>query len=178
MAARHRLFDWIENVEALVVAAIHGHCLGGGLELALACDFRLASENARLGMPELQFGQVPGSGAPSRISYVAGPAVAKDLVITGRTVDAHEAMTLGLVHRVFDESMFDQSVEEFVALLASRPPLAASMAKRVIDTLARRGSAEARAVERLAQSALLDTDDLREGLDAYRERRPPQFTGT
>jgi enoyl-CoA hydratase/carnithine racemase len=177
MAARHRLFDWLEQIELPVVAAIHGYCLGGGLELALACDFRLVSEEAVFGMPELGFGQIPGSGAASRIASLSGPAVAKDLIITARQFDAAEAMRLGLVTRVFASSDFEDGVSAFVDDLVSKPPLAVAMAKEVVNTISVLDPTTARVVERLGQSALLGTSDLAEGLAAYRERRHPQFKG-
>lgn len=177
MSVRHRLFDWLEQIELPVVAAIHGYCLGGGLELALACDFRLASDDATFGMPELGFGQVPGSGAASRITAIAGPAVAKDLIVTARRFDAAEALRLGLVTRLFESAGFEDGVGAFVDDLVSKPPLAVAVAKQVINTIGVLDPHTSRVVERLGQSALLGTKDLEEGLTAYKERRPPEFTG-
>lgn len=177
MSIRHRLFDWLEQIELPVVAAIHGYCLGGGLELALACDFRLASDDASFGMPELGFGQIPGSGAASRIAALAGPAVAKDLIITARRFDAGEALELGLVSRVFERSTFEEDVEAFVTDLVAKPPLAVAVAKQVINTIDVLDPHTSRLVERLGQSALLGTKDLEEGLAAHRERRSPEFKG-
>lgn len=177
MAARHRLFDWLEQIELPVVAAIHGYCLGGGLELALSCDFRLASDQAVFGMPELGFGQIPGSGAASRIAALAGPAVAKDLIITARRFDAQEALRLGLLTRVFESSHFEDGLSAFVDELVSKPPLAVAVAKDVVNTISALDPHTARVVERLGQSTLLGTADLAEGLAAYEERRPPEFKG-
>jgi enoyl-CoA hydratase/carnithine racemase len=177
MSTRHRLFDWLEEIELPVVAAIHGYCLGGGLELALACDFRLVSEDTTFGMPELGFGQVPGSGAASRITALAGPAVAKDLIITARRFDAAESLRLGLATRVFPVDEFDSGVDAFVADLVAKPPLAVAMAKQVVNTVGQLDPHTARVVERLGQSSLLSTSDLAEGLAAYRERRSPEFKG-
>lgn len=177
MSIRHRLFDWLEEIELPVVAAIHGYCLGGGLELALACDFRLVAEDATFAMPELGFGQVPGSGAASRIIALAGPAVAKDLIITARRFDASEAHRLGLATRVFPVDEFDSSVGEFVAGLVAKPPLAVAVAKQMVNTVGELDPHTARVVERLGQSTLLGTADLEEGLAAYRERRDPEFRG-
>jgi enoyl-CoA hydratase/carnithine racemase len=177
MATRHRLFDWLEQIELPVVAAVHGYCLGGGLELALSCDFRLASDEATFGMPELGFGQIPGSGAASRITALAGPAVAKDLIITARQFDAAEAMRLGLLTRVFESSGFEEGVSAFVDDLASKPPLAVAVAKEVVNTISVLDPHTSRVVERLGQSTLLGTADLAEGLAAYQERRPPEFKG-
>lgn len=177
MSARHRLFDWLEEIELPVVAAIHGYCLGGGLELALACDFRLVSDDATFAMPELGFGQIPGSGAASRITALAGPAVAKDLIITARRFEAAEALRLGLATRVFSADEFEAGVDGFVADLAAKPPLAVAAAKQVVRTVGELDPHTSRVVERLAQSTLLGTADLEEGLAAYRERRDPEFKG-
>lgn len=177
MAIRHRFFDWVEQIEIPVVAAVHGYCLGGGLELAIACDFRLLSDDAKLAMPELTFGQVPGSGAASRLTALAGPAVAKDIIITCRRLDAAEADRLGLATRVFAAAEFDAEVEAFCAEIAQRPPLAVAMAKQMVATVQPGDLAKARTVERLAQSALLSTQDLAEGLAAASEKRPARFTG-
>ena len=156
MAIRHRFLDWVEHIEIPVVAAVHGYCLGGGLELALACDFRLVSDDAKLAMPELTFGQVPGSGA--------GPSVAKDIIVTCRRLDAAEAAAVGLATRVYSAAEFDAKVQEFCSELARRPPLAVAMAKQMVAAVQPADLGKARSIERLAQSALLGTS-------------PPQFTG-
>lgn len=177
MSIRHRFFEWLEAIELPVVAAVHGYCLGGGLELALACDFRLLSDDARLGMPELSFGQIPGSGASSRLARLANPSVAKDLIITCRRFDAAEADKLGLATRVFPASEFDARVQEFCRDIAAKPPLAVAMAKQIVDMVQSVDAGSARRVERLGQSALLGSEDLAEGLAAAVERRKPHFTG-
>lgn len=177
MSIRHRIFDWFEQVEIPVIAAVHGYCLGGGLELALACDFRLVSEDAKLAMPELSFGQVPGSGAASRLAALAGPGVAKDLIMTGRQLDAAEALRLGLASRVYPVDDFSAAVDAFAEELAARPPLALAIAKQMVATVQPVDLGRSRTIERLAQSVLLGTEDLAEGLTAASERRRPKFTG-
>lgn len=177
MSIRHRIFDWFEQVEIPVIAAVHGYCLGGGLELALACDFRLVSEDAKLSMPELSFGQVPGSGAASRLTALAGPGVAKDLIMSGRQLDATEALRLGLASRVYTVDKFDAAVDAFAGELAARPPLGLAIAKQMVAAVQPVDFGQSRTVERLAQSALLGTEDLAEGLAAAAERRRPKFTG-
>ncbi len=177
MWARHRFFDWVEQIEIPVVAAIHGYCLGGGLELAVSCDFRLLSSDAVLSMPELGFGQVPGSGAASRITALAGPAVAKDIIMTGRRVGAEEAREIGLASRLYPAEEFDGEVATFCAELAARPPLALAMTKQVVAMVQPMEPARSRMVERLGQSALLSSADLAEGLAAAAERRKPDFRG-
>lgn len=177
MSIRHRILDWIEQVEIPVIAAVHGYCLGGGFELAIACDFRLVSTDARLAMPELSFGQVPGSGAASRLTALAGPAVAKDLIMTGRQLDADEALKLGLASRVYPSEDFDARTLAFAEELAARPPLAVAMVKQTVTTVQPIDLSRSRVIERLGQSVLLGTEDLAEGLAAASERRPPKFTG-
>lgn len=177
MAIRHRFFDWVENIELPVVAAVHGYCLGGGLELALACDFRLLSDDARLAMPELGFAQIPGSGAASRLASLANASVAKDLIMTCRRIDAAEADRFGLATRVFAAERFGEGVDEFCRELASRPPLAVAMTKQIVGMVQSVDAGSARALERLGQSALLGTEDLAEGLAAAGERRAARFTG-
>lgn len=177
MAIRHRFFEWLENIELPVVAAVHGYCLGGGLELALACDFRLLSDDAKLAMPELGFAQIPGSGAASRLAALANASVAKDLIITCRRIDAAEADRFGLATRVFPANEFAGRVEEFCRDLATKPPLAAAMAKKIVTMVQSVDAGSARALERLGQSALLGTEDLAEGLAAASERRVARFSG-
>lgn len=177
MSIRHRTFDWFEQVEIPVIAAVHGYCLGGGLELALACDFRLVSQDAQLAMPELSFGQVPGSGAASRLTALAGPGVAKDLIMTGRRLDAAEALRLGLASRVHPAQEFDAAVDAFAGELAARPPLGLAIAKQMVAAVQPVDLGRSRTVERLSQSVLLGTEDLAEGLAAASERRHPKFTG-
>ena len=177
MQIRHRFFEWIEQVEIPVVAAVHGYCLGGGLELALACDFRLLSSNAKLAMPELSFAQIPGSGAISRLTALANASVAKDLVMTCRRVDAREALALGLASRVFEADGFEDEVAAFCNDLAQKPPLALALTKQVTSMIQSGDPASGRAVERMGQSVLLQSEDLREGLAAASERRAAHFTG-
>lgn len=177
MTIRHRFFEWIEHVELPVIAAIHGYCLGGGLELALACDFRLLSDDAKLAMPELGFGQIPGSGAASRLAALANGSVAKDLIMTCRRIDAAEAERYGLATRVYPAAEFAASVDAFCREVAAKPPLAVAMTKQIVAMVQTVDAGSARAVERLGQSTLLASEDLAEGLAAAAARRPAKFTG-
>lgn len=115
------------------VASISGFALGGGLELALACDFRIASNRARLGLPEILLGIIPGGGGTQRLARLIGPGVAKDLVFTGRQVPADEALRIGLVHEVVDPDDLDDRVAAFASQLAAGPPRALAAAKQAID---------------------------------------------
>lgn len=177
MTIRHRFFEWIEQIELPVVAAVHGYCLGGGFELALACDFRLLSGDAKLAMPELGFGQIPGSGAASRLAALANGSVAKDLIMTCRRISAAEADRYGLATRVFPEAEFTVGVDAFCRELAAKPPLAVAMTKQIVGMVQSVDAASSRAIERLGQSALLATEDLAEGLAAAAARRRATFVG-
>lgn len=115
------------------VASISGFALGGGLELALSCDFRIASSRARMGLPEILLGIIPGGGGTQRLARLVGPGVAKDLIFTGRQVDAAEAERIGLVHEVVDAEGLDERVAAFAAQLAAGPPRSLAAAKRAID---------------------------------------------
>lgn len=115
------------------IASISGYALGGGCELALACDLRIASSSAKFGQPEILLGIIPGGGATQRLARLVGPAVAKDLVFTGRTIDATEALRIGLVNRVVEPDRLDTETDELAAQLAKGPHVALALAKRVID---------------------------------------------
>ena len=126
-------FDAIGEIPRPVIAAINGVALGGGLELALACDLRVASDNARVGQPEILLGVIPGAGATQRLPRLIGPARAKDLIWTGRQVKADEALAIGLVDRVVPAAELEDAALEWAASLASGAVVAMGIAKRVID---------------------------------------------
>lgn len=161
-----------------VVAAIAGYALGGGCELALSCDWRVASADAKLGQPEIALGVIPGAGGTQRLTRLVGPARAKELVLTGRIVDATEALRIGLVDRVVPagESVYDAALE-----LASRfvdgPAAAIRAAKQAIDASLDLSLAEGLALESRLFVDLFATDDRREGMSAFVEKRKPNFTG-
>lgn len=167
----------IEDHPAPVVAAIAGAALGGGLELALAADLRVADETARLGLSEVRLGIIPGVGGTQRLARLCGVAIAKELILTGRRVDAAGAARVGLVTTVCPAGQLEQTVAALTAELAAGAPRALAQAKRAID----RGFAlplpEALRIERTCYEALLTSDDRNEGLRAFAEKRPPRFTG-
>ena len=150
----HRLFDEFEAIEKPVVAAHHGLCLGGGLELSLSCDFRLAAQSARYGLPEIEIGALPGSGGISRLTRVAGPHWARWLVMAGEQVSAAEALNMGLVHAVYPEAEFETKVRAFCEKLAQRPYELLGLAKLSIELAADLDRAQARNVERISNSIL------------------------
>jgi enoyl-CoA hydratase/carnithine racemase len=172
----HSVFDTLEELELPVIAAVNGVAAGGGLELALACDIRLASSAARLGLPENNVGLIPGSGGISRLVKLVGLARAKEIVLLrGDMLSAEEALALGLVHRVLRADEFASSVQDVAERLASKAPLALGLAKLALNRAANMGWGEAREIERLAQSVLLPTQDHLEGVAAFRDKRPPHW---
>jgi enoyl-CoA hydratase/carnithine racemase len=174
----HSVFDALEELELPVVAAINGVAAGGGLELALACDIRIASAAARLGLPENNLGLIPGSGGISRLVKLVGLARAKEIVLLrGDMFTAQEALDLGLVHRVVPAEQFAADVQAVATRLAGKAPLALGLAKLALNRAANMGWGEGREIERLAQSVLLPTQDHLEGVAAFREKRPPRWQG-
>jgi enoyl-CoA hydratase len=173
----HRFFDTLEELELPVIAAINGVAAGGGLELALSCDLRIAAEGARIGLPENNVGLIPGSGGISRLVKLVGLARAKELVLLGEMMTAQEAHAAGLVHRVTRAEQFADQVAELAERLAQKAPLALGMAKLLLNQSANAGWSVGRELERLGQSVLLPTQDHAEGVAAFREKRPPRWTG-
>jgi len=168
----------LERIAKPVIAAIGGFCLGGGMELALACDMRVASEDSTFGLPEVNLGLIPGGGGTQRLPRVVGLGVALDLMLTGRRITASEALRLGLVSRVASshEDM-RQDVEQIARTIAAKPPLAAAFVKEA----ARKGSGlnldAGLRLEKDLFALLLTTKDRLEAAAAFREKRPPRFTG-
>lgn len=167
----HTLFDEIEAVEKPVVMAIHGPCLGGALEMACSCDFRLAAKEARFRLPEIKLGILPGSGGTSRLTRLLGPANAKWLVMAGKDIDATRALQMGLIHTLWEESEFADSVEKFCLELAALPKEALAMAKITIDTVADLDRTGARQVERIANTTLLGSEEHRAIMDEFLQRK-------
>jgi enoyl-CoA hydratase len=171
------LFAAIEEFDRPVVAAINGHALGGGLELALACDIRVAVDEARFGFPEVGLGIMPGAGGTQRLPRVVGMGRAKELILTGDLIDAAEAHRIGLVNRVAPRAEFAGTVDALVQKLLSRGPVALKLAKMSLNAAAQVPMSAGLQLEILAQSVLFETADKDEGLDAFLEKRPPRFEG-
>jgi 2-oxoglutaroyl-CoA hydrolase len=160
-----------------VIAALQGYVFGVGLELALACDFRLAADDVQLGFPEVTIGMIPGSGGTQRLARLIGLGRAKDIVMRGRRVEAEEALALGLVMRVVSSDGLDAAVDELVDELARHSPLALAMAKRVLNHAYSGPLPLGLELEGLAYGLLRQTHDFREGVEAFVEKRPPEFRG-
>jgi enoyl-CoA hydratase/carnithine racemase len=167
----------IEAIEKPVIAAMHRYVPGLGLELALACDLRIATADCELGLPEVRVGLVPDVGGTTRLVRTVGHARAKELVLTGRMIPAADALAIGLVHRVVPPGQHLAAAAELAAEIAANAPLAVGLAKRLVDLGANVDAHTFQAMELLAQSVLLRTEDAREGARALAERRPPRFTG-
>jgi enoyl-CoA hydratase/carnithine racemase len=160
-----------------VIAAINGAAFGGGLELALACDFRIAADTAEMGLVETRLGIIPGAGGTQRLARIAGPAVAKELILTGRRIGAARALAVGVVTEVVPASELPAAAMRLAAELAGAGPLALTQAKRAIDGGLHLPMPEALAHERACYDVVLESEDRNEGLAAFAEKRPPRFTG-
>ena len=159
------------------IAAIEGDALGGGLELALCCDLRIASARARLGLPEVRLAVIPGSGGTQRLPRVIGPAWAKELILTGRIVDAAEAHRIGLVNEVVPAGEARGRAAEVADEIAARGPLAVREAKRLIDLAADVDLDAGLAAELDASERVFASEDMVEGARAFFDKRDPEYRG-
>jgi len=175
--SNHDMLDDIENIEKPVIAAINGVCAGGGVELAASCDFRFASTAAKFSLPEIFIGVIPASGACSRMIQMIGIENVKDLVMTGRTIDAEEAKEMGFVRRICDPDKLMDSVLDYAKQLMRGAPLAVGIGKHVTNTCQNTDTQTGRILERLAQSSLVGSTDSTEGIKSFLEKRPARFTG-
>ena len=182
MAARsgrlHEAMNVLAGLGKPVVAAITGYALGGGLEVALAADFRVAGETARLGQPEILLGVIPGAGGTQRLPRLIGPAKAKDLVFSGRMVGAAEALQLGLVDQVVPDDSVSQAAVDMVKRYAAGPALALRAAKQAIDAGLGVDLATGLEIERVQFAALFGTEDQRAGMRSFLENGPGKATFT
>jgi enoyl-CoA hydratase len=170
----------LEQTPKLVIAALNGHTVGGGLEIALACDIRIArQEGGKMGLPEVNLGVLPGTGGTQRLSRVVGRARSLELMATGRTFSFEEALEFGLIHYIYERDRFWQEVMDYARQFC--PPNKASRAvgriKRSVVTGSEVPFAEALGLERELQQLLFTSEDAKEGLAAYVEKRQPQFKG-
>jgi enoyl-CoA hydratase len=175
--AGQRLFTRLERLGKPSVAAVRGFALGGGLELALACTLRVAAEDARLGLPEVKLGIIPGYGGTQRLTRLLGPGRALEIILTGEPVEAREALRLGMVNRVVAAVELLPEARRLAAQLAQRAPLALRYASEAV--LGGSGDALDQGLEREAHLFALAcaSEDMREGVRAFLDKRPPRFGG-
>jgi len=165
----------LETMPKPTIAALNGFALGGGCELALACDIRYAAGNAKIGQPEVNLGIIPGWGGTQRLARVCGLGVAKELIFTGRVVDAHEALRIGLVNAVHDPVL--DKARETAGLLASKSPIALRLMKDLANRALGGDHTANLAAEGETFGELFSSEDAREGLTAFVEKREPNFVG-
>lgn len=174
---RPRVYELVDDLRQPVIARLNGHALGGGLELALACDVRIAHERAKLGSPEISLGIIPGGGATQRLPRLVGEGQAMRLVLSGDLVDAEEASDIGLVESVHDDETFDDAVYDLAASMASNSPVALEYAKDAVQAASRMDLEAGIDYEAELFAQLFATADKNEGIDAFFEDREPEWRG-
>ncbi len=177
-AAFHTALDAVAAIPRVVIAAVSGPALGGGCELALACDLRIASSRAKFGQPEILLGIIPGGGGTQRLSRLVGPARAKDMILSGRQVDAAEARAIGLVDRVVEPADLLAEARAWAASFAAGPLAAQALAKSVIDRGLDLPLHEGLALERAAFTDVFTTEDSQIGVSSFLEHGPGRATFT
>lgn len=177
LAFEARVSRRLADLPMPTIAAVEGNALGGGLELALACDLRVASERARLGLPEVRLAVIPGAGGTQRLPRVVGTARARELILTGRVLSAEEALAIGLVHEVVPAGMAIERARGIGAEIAERGPLAVREAKRLVALASEVDLEAGLAAELEASVRIFATDDLLEGAMSFLEKRDPEYRG-
>ena len=176
-AINSSLFAQLERFPRPTIAAINGYALGGGCELALACDIRIASDTAKFGQPELGLGIIPGAGATQRLPRIIGMGRAKHLILTGEIIDAKQALEIGLVTAVTPPGQLQIRARELAKKILRQGPLAARLAKVALNASARVDLDSGLLIETLAQALCYGSEDKLEGTAAFLEKRKPKFTG-
>ncbi len=172
-----RLFTAIEQFEKPTIAAVNGLALGGGCEIAMACDLRVASEAAKFGLPETGLGIIPGAGGTQRLPRLVGLGKAKELVLTGDIITAVEALRIGLVNQVVPAEQLMPAARAMAGKILSRGPLAVRLAKQALNLSARASLDVGLQFEVMSQAVLFESADKKEGMTAFLEKRKPQFRG-
>ena len=170
-------FSWIPDLGCASVAAVRGHAYGAGLQLALACDFRIFAEGARVGLLETRYGLLPDMGATVRLPRIVGESRARELILLGEVIDAAEALRIGLANRVVADADLDAAAAELAGRLAAQPPLAVRGARRALDAAWHRSPEESLRCAVEEQVHCLASDDFREARQAMLERRSPRWRG-
>lgn len=167
----------IEKVSKPTIAAINGYCLGGGCEIALACDIRIAAEKAKIGQTELNVGILPGAGGTQRLRNLVGQGKAMEMILTGEPVSAQEAYEIGLVNKVVPLDKLMEEAMSMATKIAEKSPVVTKLAKRAIQNGADLPIDTGLLIEILSQSVVFSTKDHLEGINAFLEKRKPEYTG-
>jgi enoyl-CoA hydratase/carnithine racemase len=170
-------FSWIPDLGCASVAAVRGHAYGAGLQLALACDFRIFAAGAKVGLLETRYGIMPDMGATVRLPRIVGESRARELILLGDVIDAEQALRIGLANRVVADGELEAAAAELAARLAAQPPIAVRGARRAIDAAWYRGPEESFRVALEEQLNCLRSEDFKEGLQALAEGRSPHWRG-
>jgi enoyl-CoA hydratase len=170
-------WDAVQRIAKPIVAAVSGFCLGGGCELAMTCDLIVASESAQFGQPEINLGIIPGAGGTQRLTRAVGKSVAMDMILTGRRISAQEALQFGLVSRVFPTASFMEESLKLAAEIANKAPIALRVAKEAVNRAFESTLAEGVLFERRVFNLLFATEDQKEGMAAFVEKRAAVWQG-
>jgi|SRR5699024_75089 len=170
-------YDYLESYEKPTIAMINGHALGGGCELALACDIRIASTNAKMGFPELNLAIIPGAGGTQRLTRLVGQGKATDLILTGEILTAEKAKEVGILSEVVSSEKLEDKVVEKANAILNKGPLAVKLAKLSIQYGAEANISTGLMIEKLSQAILFTTNDKNEGATSFLEKRKPNFKG-
>ncbi len=176
-ATMQQLYDEIESFEKPTIAAVNGYALGGGCELAMACDIRIAAGNARFGLPEVGLSIIPGAGGTQRLARLVGKGRAVEMILTGRMIEAEDAYNIGLVSRVVPQAELMDAARETAQTILSKGPLAVRLAKLAIQAGFDVDQRTGQVIERLAQTVLYSSEDKQEGTSAFLDKREPDFKG-
>lgn len=170
-------FTWLEEAPYPTIAAVRGHALGAGMQLALACDLRIVARGAQFGLLEHRYGLLPDLGGTQRLPRLVGAGKAKELIFTAKIIDAEEAQKLGMVEQLVDDNALEKTVTELAEHIATQPPLAMRYAKRAIDAALHVSTREGLRLEAEGQAVCMRSDDFKEAIRAYKERQTPQYKG-
>ena len=168
-------YTWLADAPYPTIAAIRGYALGGGLQLALACDLRIAARGSKLALPEHKYGLLPDLGGTYWLPRIVGPARAKELILTGETIDAEEALRIGLVNRLVDDGELDAAVTALADKIAGQPPIAVRGSKRAIDRAFHQSLGEGLREAAVGQAECIRSADFVEAMKANLEKRAPEY---